>query len=107
MDQLPETNQYVIFKRGEDRKVQVDFDELVKYLKKQIKWIEELNDEITKRVNWLIGLMSGDGLELIKPGNVKGGDGNAKLVVDSSGDLKIQFRVSGTWTDTGFKLKGS
>lgn len=46
-------------------------------------------------------------IELVKPNNELGDDGNAKLLVDSNGDVLIQVKVSGTWTDTGWVLKGS
>lgn len=37
------------------------------------------------------------GVELIKPGNVAGDNGNARLSINSDGDVIMQFKVAGTW----------
>ena len=57
-------------------------------------------------INHLLDRVQTDSFELIKPGNAVGDDGNARISIDSNGDLLTQFKVSGTWT-TADKLKGS
>lgn len=47
------------------------------------------------------------GMELLKPGNEAGDDGNWLLVVDSSGDIILRHKESGLWVNRGFKYKGS
>lgn len=46
------------------------------------------------------------GVELLKPGNVAGDNGNWLIVVDASGDLLFRAKAAGIWV-TAQKLKGS
>ena len=98
MEHLKETERFKIFEEGND---------LVDFLREFVIWVEGLHSDKVERINWLLNRVAGDSVELVKPGNLIGDDGNARIIVDANGDVKIQLKVSGTWTDTGWKLKGS
>lgn len=68
--------------------------------------LEVIWKKFASPINHLLDRVRTDSFELIKPGNAVGDDGNARISIDSNGDLLTQFKVSGTWT-TADKLKGS
>ena len=47
------------------------------------------------------------GLEIVKPGNEPGDNGNFFLTVNSDGDFVFKIKESGTWVRRGMKVKGS
>ncbi len=98
MEHLKETERFKIYEEGDD---------LVDFLRKLVIWLENLHSDKVKRINWLLNRVAGDKIELVKPGNLIGDDGNVRIIVDAAGDVKIQLKVSGTWTDTGWKVKMS
>ncbi len=79
------------------------------WFRRLILWIEkDLYFKISKRINWLLDRIGNNSdFEIIKDGNVKGEDGNWRLKIDASGNLIIQENISGTWTDSGWKLDRS
>lgn len=64
-----------------------------------VLWIEsKIYRIVSKRINWLLDRVLGEGLEIIPDGNEPGDDGNWRMIV-VSGDLKFQKRVSSEWSD--------
>lgn len=63
-----------------------------------IDWIERQNYyPIAKRLNYLLLRVNDNKVEITPEGNEVNQDGNWRFFIDSSGDLIIQKRVSGTW----------
>lgn len=86
------------FKKGEDDNLG---DDLEKFFAKLLPFFERMIfNRTSKRVNFLLTRINDQKLEIVADGNSdKDEDGNWRLFIDSSGDLIIQKRVSGTWTN--------
>lgn len=86
------------FKKGEDDNLG---DDLEKFFAKLLPFFERMIfNRTSKRVNFLLTRVNDQKLEIVADGNSdKDEDGNWRLFIDSSGDLIIQKRVSGTWTN--------
>lgn len=99
MEKLNEDEKFTIYKKGDD---------LEDYLREFVIWVEKQFSEIIRRINWQLNRLQTNGMEFIKPGNTgEEQDGNLKLLVDSNGDLKLQYRTGGAWADSGWKVKFS
>ena len=61
--------------------------------------VEEMWYHFAERINFLVDRIEENWAEIVKPGNSVGDDGNWRVTCDSDGDLQIQLKVSGTWTD--------
>jgi hypothetical protein len=79
------------------------------WFERVLLWLEKENFyKISKRINFLLSRVNNNKLEIVADGNTgEGQDGNWKLTTDASGNLIIQENISGTWTDSGWKLKRS
>ena len=76
---------------------------LQEYAPKLIRWItKELYSRNAFAINFLLSVANDNFLEIIKEGNVAGGDGNWKIDI-STGDFIVAERVSGAWVDA-FKV---
>ncbi len=70
-----------------------------------VLWIKnKIYNPISYRLNWLLSLINSGFVEIPADDVDPGTDGNWRWRVDSSGDLVLQRLVTGTWTDTGFKV---
>jgi hypothetical protein len=85
------------FKKGEDESLG---DDLEKFFAKLLPFFERrIFNRTSKRVNFLLTRVNDQKLEIIANGNSdKDEDGNWRFYEDS-GNLIIQKRVSGTWTN--------
>jgi uncharacterized membrane-anchored protein len=96
MDALKEKEQFKTYKPGDD---------LSKYLKDLVTWVEKkVYDETTKRVNWIVTRQRDGVLELTNSQAIDQ-DGNWRLRIVND-DLQIERRIAGTWTKA-FKISGS
>ena len=59
------------------------------------------------RMNHLLERVLENRIELVKPGNAAGQDGNWSLTVNSDGDLITEVRENGEWVKRGPKVKAS
>lgn len=86
------------FKKGEDEDLGRDLEE---FFSDFIPFVErKVFNRTSKRVNFLLTRINDQKAELIADGNDdKDQDGNWRLFIDSNGDLIIQKRVGGTWTN--------
>lgn len=93
MEYLKDTENFgMTFKEGED--LEEFFSKFTSFLERKVF------NRTSKRVNFLLTRINDQKLEIIADGNSdKDEDGNWRFFVDSSGDLIIQKRVSGTWTN--------
>lgn len=101
MEFLKETEKFgTKFKKGDD---------LQGFLGKLLSFIErKFFFRISQRVNYLLKRVNDNKLEIIPDANSdKDTDGNWKFTTDTSGNLIIQENISGTWTDSGWKLDRS
>lgn len=65
-----------------------------------VEWVERNNYYPTaKRLNYLLLRVNDNKVEITPAGNAVNEDDNWRFFIDSSGDLIIQKRVSGTWTN--------
>lgn len=65
-----------------------------------VDWIQRQNYyPVAKRLNYLLLRVNDDKVEITPEGNEVNEDGNWRFFIDSNGDLIIQKRVSGTWTN--------
>lgn len=93
MDNLKDTEKFIVYKKGED---------LPRYVSKLVSWIERfIFNRISKRVNWLLDRVFQDYYEIISPDNTgRNQDGNWRIRNDGT-DLKAEKRESGSWVDKG------
>lgn len=71
-----------------------------------VDWIQRQNYYPTaKRLNFLLRRVNDNIVEITPEGNEVNEDGNWRFYI-SNGDLMIQKRVSGTWTNAN-KISGS
>lgn len=83
-----------------------DKEGLRRYLGRLQQDIEKRDQEIARRLNWLLERIETVHVEMVAEGNTGiEQDGNWKLLL-RNGDFFIQKRVSGTWTDAD-KIHGS
>ncbi|KKK65808.1 hypothetical protein LCGC14_2970400, partial [marine sediment metagenome] len=67
---------------------------------KIVLWIKnKIFAPISRRINWLLDRVLSEGFEIIPDGNEPGDNGNWRIIV-SSGDWKVQKRVSDVWVDS-------
>lgn len=65
-----------------------------------VEWVErEIYYPKAKRLNFLLRRVNDNFLEITPEGNEVNEDGNWRFFIDSNGDLIIQKRVSGVWTN--------
>lgn len=69
--------------------------------------IEQMWYVFAERINFLVDRVLASSVEIIKPGNVVGDNGNWRVTCDSNGDLTQYHKESGTWVYRGKKTKGS
>lgn len=87
-----------IFKKDDDVKKSLDdlegfMDDLVAFVERRVY------NKLAKKVNFLLTRVNDQKFEFVADGNKdKDEDGNWRIV-ESSGDLVIQKRISGTWTN--------
>lgn len=87
-----------IFKKDDDVKKSLDdlegfMDDLVAFVERRVY------NKLAKRVNFLLTRVNDQKFEFVASGNKdKDEDGNWRII-ESSGDLKFQKRISGIWTD--------
>ena len=101
MEFLKETEKFKEkFKKGDD---------LTLYLGKLISFIERtFFYRISQLVNYLLKRVNDNKVEIIPDANSdKDTDGNWRFKTDTNGNLIIQENISGTWTDSGWKLDRS
>jgi len=87
------------YEKGDD--LEVFSEDLLSFIERRIF------NRISKRVNYLLNRINDNKVEIIPDANNKDEDGNWRLKTDSSGNLIIQENISGTWTDSGWKLDRS
>ena len=87
MEHLKDTEKFIVYKEEED---------LPTYISKLVSWIERtIFNRISKRVNFLLNRINDQKLEIVADSNT---DKNWRIK-ESNGDLVIEKRVSGTWTE--------
>jgi hypothetical protein len=93
MENLKDTEKFVIYKKGED---------LPRYISKLVSWIERfVFNRIPKRVNWLLDRVFQNHYEIISPNNTgREQDGNWRIRNDGT-NIKVERRESGTWVNKG------
>lgn len=93
MEYLKDTENFgTDFKKGED--LENFFSKLISFLERRVF------NRISKRVNFLLTRVNDNKLEIVADGNDdKDQDGNWRFS-ESSGDLVIEKRISGTWTES-------
>ena len=98
MEHLKDTEKFIVYKKEES---------LTLYISKLVSWIERrIFNRISKRVNFLLKRVNDQKIEIIADGNSdKNENGNWRLQ-ESSGNLIVEKRVSGTWTEVK-KFHGS
>lgn len=65
-----------------------------------VEWVErEIYYPKAKRLNFLLRRVNDNIVEITPEGNEVNEDGNWRFFIDSNGDLIIQKRVSGVWTN--------
>ncbi|KKL11191.1 hypothetical protein LCGC14_2548290 [marine sediment metagenome] len=79
------------FKEGEN--LEGFFSKLVSFLERKVF------NRISKRVNFLLTRINDQKLEIIADGNTDKNENGNWRISESSGDLIIEKRVSGTWTE--------
>ncbi len=92
MEHLKDTENFgMAFKEGED--LEGFFSKIISFLERRIF------NRISKRVNFLLKRVNDEKLEIIASGESdKDQDGNWRIR-ETSGDLVIEKRVSGTWVE--------
>ncbi len=74
-------------------------EKLEEYMPRYTRWItKELYSRMAFAINFLLSVSNDNIIEIIKDGNVAGGDGNWKIDI-STGDFVVAERVSGAWVD--------
>lgn len=85
--------------------------QLPEFQGKQRIALERFFNKVILRINFIVDRIievdTETGLEIIKPGNNAGDDGNWFVTVDSTGDLLFRHKESGSWVRRGPKFKGS
>lgn len=91
MEYLKDTEQFgMAFKEGED--LEGFFSKIISFLERRIF------NRISKRVNFLLTRVNDQKIEIVADGNDdKNQNGNWRIS-ESSGDLVVEKRVSGSWT---------
>lgn len=69
--------------------------------------LEIIWKKLAFRMNHLLERVLENRIELVKPGNAAGQDGNWSLTVNSDGDLITEVRENGEWVKRGPKVKAS
>lgn len=101
MEYLKDTENFgETFKKGEDENLGTNIE---KFFSKLIPFLERMIfNRMSKRVNFLLTRINDSRIELVLSTNDdKNQDGNWRITIDSSGDLLIENRISGTWTEEG------
>ena len=98
MEFLKNTEKFIVFKESlekEDRE-----KNLTLYVSKLVSWIERMIfNRISKRVNFLLTRINDSRMEIVASGNSDKDEDDNWRITESSGDLIIEKRVSGTWTE--------
>jgi hypothetical protein len=68
---------------------------------------ERLNFLLDRVIEVTVDGVTHTGLEVIKPGNVAGDDGNWFVSCNSNGDLLSYRKENGSWVPRGMKFKDS
>lgn len=80
-------------------------DDIEKFLNDLVDFVER-ETYLARKVNFLLTRVNDQKFEFVASGNKdKDEDGNWRII-ESSGDLQFQKRVSGTWTNAD-KIRGS
>ena len=80
---------------------------LQEYAPKLIRWItKELYSRNAFAINFLLSVANDNFLEIIKEGNVAGGEGNWRLIIVGD-DIQMEHRESGSWVRRGFLYYGA
>ncbi len=91
MEHLKDTEKFIVYKEEED---------LPTYISKLVSWIERtIFNRISKRVNFLLNRINDQKLEIVADSNTDKNEDNNWRIKESNGDLVIEKRVSGTWTE--------
>lgn len=74
----------------------------IKTVKDVVRWlnsfIRETDHVYATLHDWLDNITFSDGVEFLAPGNVKGQDGNWRIIVTGvNNDLAFEKRISGVW----------
>lgn len=80
---------------------------LEEYMPKYTRWItKELHSRTAYAINFLLSVANNDFLEIIKDGNVAGGNGNWRLIIVGD-DIQLEHRESDSWIRRGFLYYGA
>ena len=92
MENLKDTENFgMAFKEGEDD---------VKFFENLISWVERrIFNRISKRVNYLLNRVNDQKLEIVADGNSDKNEDDNWRIRETSGDLVVEKRVSGTWVE--------
>ena len=74
-------------------------DNLAEFLAKLVSFLErKVFNRISKRVNFLLKRVNDNKLEIVADGNSDKNEDDNWRFIESSGNLLVQKRISGTWT---------
>ncbi|KKL61041.1 hypothetical protein LCGC14_2199290 [marine sediment metagenome] len=82
-------------------------EKLEEYMPRYTRWItKELYSRMVYAINFLLSVSNDNIIEIIKEGNVAGGEGNWRLIIVGD-DIKLEHRESGIWQRRGFLYYGA
>ena len=92
MEHLKDTENFgMAFKEGED--LEGFFSKIISFLERRIF------NRISKRVNFLLTRVNDQKMEIVADGNSNKNEDDNWRIIETSGDLVIEKRVSGTWVE--------